>query len=288
LSASTTSPYAAHVQAIAEQGYTLVERAVDPGTVSRLLALIREHYARAEKPSQTAVPYLNRGHEVLYNLQNRDVLFIRAMINHPAVRTVMMAHLNDTWYKQIPQDRPNYILRSMLARSGGAQPLPLHIDSFIPGSGSFAWSLQASFVLEDQHPENGCTVVVPGTHRADRYADQESMARAAPIASKAGDILIWDSRLWHGTTGNQSGRTRWAFIATFGRWWLKQNYDIPRALPRAIYNELNDEERAVMGYCSQTPRDEFERIDIKGGYELLRAADELHRASAAATTVRAA
>jgi ectoine hydroxylase-related dioxygenase (phytanoyl-CoA dioxygenase family) len=259
-----------HVREIAEQGYTVVKNAVDPETVARLLGLIRHHHGLIAQPDQATVPYLNRGHEVLYNLQNLDLFFVKTCFNQPVLRTILMAALNDPWYKQIPQSAPNYILRGMIARNGGSQALPLHIDSFIPGGGAYPWACQASFVLQDQFPENGCTVVVPGSHLVNRYAEQADRERAVPVISSAGDILIWDSRLWHGTTGNASGGTRWAFISTFVRWWVKQNWDIPRALPESIYGQLTDEEKSIMGYCSMSPLNEHERIDIKGGYELLR------------------
>ncbi len=165
---------------------------------------------------------------------------------------------------------PNYILRSMLGRSSGPEHMPLHIDSFIPAAGSYCWSAQAAIVLEDQTEENGCTVAVPGSHRFDRYADQEAMALAEPIPSNTGDVVVWDSRLWHGARANKSGRTRWSLVGTFARWWLKQNYELTSTLPEAFYAGLTDEEKAIMGYCSIPPLDESERIDIKGGYEDLK------------------
>lgn len=258
-----------YIKTLRERGYVLIKQGNSRAEVSRLLDKIRELHDRGEEPSGLAVPYLNRGHQIIYNLQSKDLLFVESKFRHKLVRHILMALLNDEWYRQIPPGEPNYILRSMIARSGGESPLPLHIDSFIPSSGSHTWSAQVSFVLEDQGRQNGCTIVVPGSHLYDRYAKQEDMDKAVPIESEAGDILIWDSRLWHGTTGNQSGKTRWAFITTFTRWWLKQNYRITETLPEAFYRRLSDSERAVMGYCSTPPKDEHERIDIKGGYQML-------------------
>lgn len=260
-----------YVRQIKEKGYAHIAGGNSPAQVSSLLSAIRALHART--PALEAnVPFLNRGHQMLYNLQSKDFLFVEAKLRHALVREILIGLLNDQWYKQIPADEPNYILRSMLARNGGEAPLPLHIDSFIPASGSYCWSAQVAFVLEDQNEENGCTVVVPGSHLLDRYADQEAMSRAVPVISKAGDIFIWDSRLWHGTRGNLSGATRWSFISTFGRWWLKQNFAMTDTFPPEFYEQLTDSERAVIGFCSIPPRDEYERIDIKGGYELLPAA----------------
>jgi len=258
-----------YIRTIREQGYVLIKAGNSAAAVARLLEKIKEIAATTESPGGSGVPYLNRGHHMLYNMQNKEFLFVEAKLRHVLVTEILMALLNDEWYKQIPPGNPSYILRSMLARSGGESPLPLHIDSFIPSSGSYCWSAQASFILEDQTAENGCTIAVPGSHLFDRYASPDDMGKAVKIESQAGDILVWDSRLWHGTSGNKSGKTRWAFISTFTRWWLKQNYQITETFPVDFYRRLSDAEKAVIGYCSIPSRDEYDRIDIKGGYEIL-------------------
>lgn len=258
------------ISQIQESGYGKIEGAVSPEIVTQLKKRVEVLFEEKRNQVSGKVPFLNIGHQMLYNLQNKDVLFCRTMLSHPDVVKVLMTFLNDQWYRQIPADKPNYILRSLLARSGGPEAMPLHIDSFIPGSGAFSWSLQVAIILQDQSVENGCTLVVPGSHLANRYASQDDLKDAKPLSSKAGDLVFWDSRLWHAAAGNKSGNSRWSVIGTFGRWWLKQNYDIPRTLPQSIYAELTNEERGVLGFCSIPPKDEFERIDIKAGYDILQ------------------
>jgi len=258
-----------HCAELKEKGYTKIEAAISTDAVEDLLRSL--HDLRAEPaPAGDKTPFLNRGHDMLYNLQARDAKYLRLFLAPPVLKRLMIETLNDVWYKPIPQQDCNFILRSLIARSGGPAPMPLHIDAFIPSGGSMTWAVQAAVILEDQYPENGCTTVVPGSHRADRYADQSAVKAAVPISSRAGDIVVWDSRLWHGTTGNQSGRSRWSIVGTFVRWWIKQNYDITRSLPEEIYGKLSDEEKAVMGYCSIPPLTEHERIDIKSGYADLK------------------
>jgi hypothetical protein len=259
-----------HSTELQEKGYTKIEGALAQETAQELLRGLKAMHAEQPAPAGDKTPFLNRGHDMLYNLQSRDPRFLRLFLEPPALKALLMGALNDTWYKPIPQDQCNFILRSLIARSGGPTPMPLHIDAFIPSSGATTWAVQAAVVLEDQYPENGCTTVVPGSHRADRYADQAAVKSAIPISSRAGDIVLWDSRLWHGTTGNQTGKSRWSIVGTFVRWWVKQNYDITRSLPEAIYRQLTDEEKAVMGYCSIPPFNEHERIDIKSGLSDLK------------------
>jgi len=46
-------------------------------------------------------------------------------------------------------------------------------------------------------------------------------------------------------------------------------------LPLEIYNDLSLEEKSIMGYCSHPPKNEYDRIDIKAGYEILKLKNKL-------------
>ena len=252
------------------QGYSVVRQAVAPDVTASLLAEMKALALSRPPVGGADTPFLNRGHDVLYNLQREDVRYTRMFTGDAGVMAVLRGLLNDTWYKQIAQDSPNFIMRSLIGRSSGDGVLPLHIDSFIPSSGKLCHACQISIILEDQTRERGCTVVVPGSHRSDAYADPSAMADAIPVETQAGDLVVWDSRLWHGALGNTTGLTRWALIGTFVRWWMKQNFDMTGTLPQALYDALTDDEKAVFGYCSLPPRDEYQRTDIKTGFSDLR------------------
>ncbi len=100
---------------------------------------------------------------------------------------------------------------------------------------------------------------------------QASFDTALSLTGKAGDLVFWDSRIWHGARENVTGGTRWSVIATFCRWWIKQAFDIPGNLPQEIYDQLSDRQRAVLGFCSVPYDDESRGIDMKRSYALLPA-----------------
>ena len=260
----------ARLEALAEDGYVVIPGAIGAEHAERLLGSLQRLSETRPPVGAEGTPFLNRGHDLLYNLQREDAAYAFPFTRDERVMAILMGLLNDAWYRQIPSDRPNFILRSLIGRSSGDKTLPLHIDSFIPSSGKLCHACQISVVLEDQTPERGCTVVVPGSHRSDAYADPAAFADAVPIISKAGDMVIWDSRLWHGALGNSTGASRWALIATFVRWWMKQNFDVTGTLPQAVYDALSDDERAIFGFCSMPPRDEYQRTDMKSGHGELR------------------
>jgi len=204
--------------------------------------------------------------EQIFNLQSKDKRYLDLLTN-PSVEGILMNCLNDTSYAAIPNDRPNYILGELISRTSAA-PLKLHIDSWIPNAGNQTWMIQIAFALDDRTSEDGCTVVVPGSHQTGRYADR-NYENSLPIPASAGDMIIWDSRLWHGARPCVSGRKSTVIIATMQMWWVKQRSDIPNSLPREILNSLNDREKALMGLCSVPPTDELVGTDTRQGYEVL-------------------
>lgn len=256
------------IEKLERDGYCRIPGVFAPEVTNGLLELVRFWHEKTRDCLSSNVPFLNREHPMIYNLQNKDYVFLQVMLGCPLIETILKHFLNDPWFKQIPPSEPNYILRSYLARSS-TYAMPMHIDSFIPYIGPHVISAQVIIVLEDMTVDNGCSVVVPGSHQSGKYTNQAAVKDAVPLEAKAGDVVFWDSRLWHATTVNTSGRTRWAVIATFARWWMKQAFNIPQNLPQEIYGKLSPKEKVILGFCSLPYNDEGEGIDMKRGYESL-------------------
>jgi Phytanoyl-CoA dioxygenase (PhyH) len=247
-------------------GYCRLPKVYGDDQIGRALDLVREW---VEGQSLTNnLPRLVRDTPQLWNLQAKDAFFLELLFEPAEVEEILIACLNDPWYSSLPEDAPNYILRAYQARSSSGA-MPLHIDSFIPYPGDQTIAMQVSIVLEDMSSENGSTVVVPGSHQSGEWAKQEALEDAVPIEAEAGDVVIWDSRLWHGATENTSGRTRWAVIATFTRWWIKQAFNITGTLPPEIAEHLTPRQKAILGFCTIPYNDESEGIDMRRGYEAL-------------------
>ena len=92
-----------------------------------------------------------------------------------------------------PTTAPNYILSYYNARSSGNR-LDLHINSYVPNPGPWCTAMQVVYMLDDTSERNGCTVVVPGSHRSGEFTDR-SLRNVVPIIASAGDLVVWDSRL---------------------------------------------------------------------------------------------
>lgn len=255
-----------HLRRLLAFGYTHVEGFLPSKDVSQLLAEVEGLHAASKAVKYSGVPDRDNEDKIVYNLQNKSSLFID-LLTQDVVKDICKALLNDPYYRFLDDSRGNYILSYYNARSSGRE-LDLHIDSYIPAPGARTWAMQAAFVLEDMTLDNGCTVVCPGSHMSGSFSDRKLKERR-PITASAGDLIIWDSRLWHGTLANQSGASRWVLIATFTSWWVKQTMDITRSLPDEIYQVLSPEQKVLMGFCSIPPADERTRINTKTGYESL-------------------
>ena len=239
-----------HEKNIENYGYTLVPEFIPKDLVQALLTRVNNLYETKNTEGYSGVPSRDVKDKIIYNLQNKDIIFIKLFMDS-FIRNILMKKLNDPFYRFLPEGVPNYILNYYNARSSG-NALDLHIDSHVPAITSWTWAMQVAFVLEEQNQTNGCTVVVPGSHQSGKYTDR-SMKDVKPILSNPGDLVIWDSRLWHGTLENKTNGSRWALISTFTCWWVKQSMDITRSLPQEIYESLSNEEKSILGFCSIPP-----------------------------------
>jgi len=256
------------IKNIENDGFCIIPGLYNRDTINKALELVKKLNLESQDDSASDVPFLNRDTQMVYNLQNKNFYFLDLLFGKEDLQKILIHFLNDTWFKQIPQTDPNYILRSYMARSSNNR-LPMHIDSFVPYKGPFVFIMQMAIILEDQSEENGCTVVVPGSHQAGQYVEQIAFKDAVPVISKAGDVVIWDSRLWHAALENTTEGTRWSIIATFSRWWVKQFFNLTRSLPQDIYKRLTDSQKAILGFCSIPYDEESQGVDMKKGYDAL-------------------
>jgi hypothetical protein len=256
-----------HLRNLSAYGYTVAKSYMPQETVRMLLEKTWHYYDKTKDYKYAGRPERDLRDLRVYSLQNKDMLYIE-ILGAPFVRRVLMDKLNDPYYRWIPGDKPNYILQNFNARSSG-NALDLHIDSRVPLIREKPISLQVIYALEDMDDTNGCSVVAPGTHNSGRYTDRE-LENVVPLHAKAGDLVIWDSRLWHGTQASNGNKSRWALIASFCMWWMKQDLNMIRTLPEEFYARMTDEQKQLIGYLSIPPDAETERINVKCGYDFLK------------------
>jgi len=254
------------IKEIEKNGYCVIKKFLPKKTVDELLKKINFHYNLNKNRKYNGVPPRDSRDKILYNLQNKDYKFIKILTNKKILK-IAKYFLNDETYKFLSKEKPNFIINYFNARSSGNK-LDLHIDSWIPYLGKKTHMMQFVFLLEKSTENNGCTIVVKNSHRSGKNPDNK-FKKLTSISGNPGDLIIWDSRLWHGTKENINNSSRWAIVTTISAWWVKQAMDMPKSLPKNIYKKCNNLEKQLLGFCSMPPADETKRINTKCGYEIL-------------------
>lgn len=95
----------------------------------------------------------------------------------------------------------------------------------------YLMSINTFLAIDAFTPENGATLVVPGTHQIEERPSQDYLEeQAVAVECAPGSMIVFDSTLWHAAGKNVSGRDRLAVNQQFTRSYLKQQIDYVRAL----------------------------------------------------------
>ncbi|MBC7501693.1 MAG: phytanoyl-CoA dioxygenase family protein [Herminiimonas sp.] len=255
--------------AINDNGYCIIRNLYPVDLLATLLENITSQ--KLATGDGKGIPRLNAGSDIIYSpfVENKQFF---DLFRQPAVDSILRACLNDPYYKGL-DGRPNYTLRSMICRSS-KDALPWHIDSFFPYEGPNIISMQVIIPLEPFTASNGPTLLIPASHRSGIYAPQSypTTTEIIEINVEPGDVILWDARIWHAARENASGRSRWSVIATFTRWWIKQNYQYLQLIREAAQiNAFSDDDLIILGGASAVPYSHRERVDVKGGLEQIAA-----------------
>ena len=121
-------------------------------------------------------------------------------------------------------------------------------------TGDYRLSLNMLVMLADFTPENGGTLVLPGSHRMEETPPAEQFhGFAEQIVGRAGDIVLFDSLLVHAACANRSDTDRRALTLCLGRPFMKPQMDWPRFLPRPFQEKMPDRVRQLMGFNARVP-----------------------------------
>ena len=173
---------------IEEQGYTIVEGAIDPDFTAELRDGVRSQFTTLgiEPKGNRAEGFATRR---LYNLVPRAEVFER-LPTHEPVLELAEAMLD-----------PELILSGTTAMDigPGERLQGLHADDglFAIGRPHRPMMVTTIWALTDFTAENGATRIVPGSHRDPGHPDPDDESIAIAAEMPAGSVLVMDSQLWH-------------------------------------------------------------------------------------------
>lgn len=211
-----------HVREIAEQGYTIVERVIEPELVDELdAALLRLERAFAVRPGAN----LFEGDRTIriYNLLARDRVFERVPV-HPAVLPIV---------EQVLDKGCLVSSLSSISIDPGEDAQPIHADDTLinlprPHPAVVCNSMWA---LTDFTAENGATRVVPGSHRFAEKPEFGHVYETIPAEMPKGSVLIWNGSLWHGGGANHSGARRVGIAMNYCAGFIRQQENQQLGIP---------------------------------------------------------
>lgn len=125
------------------------------------------------------------------------------------------------------------------------------VRTFLPGS---PLMINMLVMLDRFTKENGATHVLTGSnHIPERPADEFFFRYADRFLGEAGDIVLFDSNVWHAAGENRTTQVRRALTLTFTRPFMKPQLDYPRYLPADYVQNLDEHLRQVLGFKARVP-----------------------------------
>jgi ectoine hydroxylase-related dioxygenase (phytanoyl-CoA dioxygenase family) len=121
-------------------------------------------------------------------------------------------------------------------------------------SGEFPIMVNCLLMVDDFTIENGGTYLLPYSHLEKRKpSNEEFFEKAIQATGKKGDMLIFNSNIWHSSAPNKTQDHRRAIPITVSKSFMKQLLDYPRAIGYSKMNEFNLELQQLLGYHSRVP-----------------------------------
>ena len=245
------------LQLLDTQGFAVVTDVIAAGHLDELRAAMYRAQAsiagevgpeRLEAAGELGVLRLLMGHGQVF----LDVLAI------PAVLSLVDATVSPTAILHLQN---GFILPSFSGEQPEVFQNRFHQDfpRFLNG---YLASINVMVAIDEFTPDNGATIVLPGTHQKPAPPDLDRLQGfAIPATCPAGSLLVFDSTLWHAAGPNTSGRDRLAINHQFTRSFIKQQVDYVRALGEDTVVAQSPRVQQLLGWYTRvvTSLDEYYR-----------------------------
>jgi ectoine hydroxylase-related dioxygenase (phytanoyl-CoA dioxygenase family) len=253
-----------------EDGYCIIPDVLDASTLAALRARV-EAQAEAERvlgltpdlghegPNQRVFMLVNKG-QVFVDLVTHPLAMSLAshVLGHQFLLSQFSAniarlggveqglHCDDWWSpRPIRMDEPftrvgdmqRYVEKPDLSVEKGAYLAP-------PCVVNFAW------MVTDFTVENGGTRIAPGSHLTGRTPDGSVPHKVETVAGvgKAGSVLVFDGRSWHGTGRNLTPDPRIALLLTYCGPQFRSQENFFVGLDPKVYAASSETFREVLGF----------------------------------------
>ncbi len=229
----------AHVAAINEQGYTIVENAFDTALADELSAdLLRLEQALGATPNQNSF----EGHNTIriYNLLVHGPLYERIPV-HPTLLPAVERVLDE-----------GCLISSLSSISilPGERPQPIHADDqLIPvDKPHVPFVCNSMWAITDFTKDNGATRVIPGSHKRDHSPTYGQSYETQPACMKKGSIMIYNGSMWHGGGENRTDHRRVGIAMNYCAGFIRQQENQQLGIPRETVKRFPKRLQELVGY----------------------------------------
>ena len=227
-----------HIERIARDGYTIVEDAISPDLVDRLVSAIDTlHATLSVEPAANIFEGLHTLR--VYNLLARAKVFEEVPV-HDRILPIVEGVL----------DKGCLVSSlSSITILGGEEAQPIHADDqLIPlPKPHVPLVCNTMWALTDFTEENGATRIIPGTHLADN-PDYFGTYETIPAEMAKGSVLIWHGSLWHGGGANRADERRVGIAMNYCAGWIRQQENQQLGLPLDTVQEFTPRLRELCGF----------------------------------------
>ena len=230
--------------ALADRGWVVVAQVIDAPLIARLCReldhatencrRIRERNGLAADADGTAHHLVGQGESFLELLSRKPLdAALRRYFAGPYI-------LNSLGGVTNRREQKSYVGKIHRDLRTFSAPLHLMVNMLV--------------MLDDFTEQNGATWLGSGTHRSPEAPDPARYFSTAERAlGRAGDVLLFDSNLWHAAGENTTDQPRRAITPTFTKPFMKQQFDYPRAIGDAAGQSLPEDLRQILGFNSRVP-----------------------------------
>ena len=230
---------AAHAARIDRDGYTVLERVIEPELVDALtddLDRLEAFYGITPSDNEFEGSHTVR----LYNLLALGRLY-EAIPVHPNVLPIVDRVLD-----------AGCLVSSLssIAIGPGESAQPIHADDqLIPLTKPHVPTVcNTMWALTDFTEANGATRVIPGSHLRDHNPDYGAAYDSVAAEMPAGSVLVWHGSLWHGGGANTTDERRVGIAMNYCAGWIRQQENQQLGIPREVAARFSPRLRQLCGY----------------------------------------
>ena len=230
---------AEHVNRVNDDGYTIVENAIDLALVDE----IAEDLARLERELDVQ-PSANsfEGTKTLrvYNLLKYGKVWEQIPV-HPNVLPIIEGVLD-----------AGCLVSSLSSINIGPGEVaqPIHADDqLIPIPKPHPPTVcNSMWAITDFTEANGATRIMPGTHLLDHSPNYGQAYDTIPAEMAKGSVLIWPGSLWHGGGANTTSERRIGIAMNYCAGYIRQQENQQLGLPPSLVRTFEPRLQQLVGY----------------------------------------